>query len=282
MELLQIRYFCMAAESENFSSVAKKFSVPTSAVSQSVRRLEKELGTELFDRMANRIVLNEKGKAFYEKTKDALTILEQAKNDLCEYDPRSIDICINTNRRIVMQAVEKFKRKYGDIEVKTKVFCDPCDDEFDLIVTYDDARLKGWERRILLTEEIAIAVSSDNPLYSAEKIDFEALKNQPFVTTSETGSLYTLTESICQEYGFKPKIAVLSDDPFYIRKCVEYGLGVAVVPMFSWQGQFSDNVKLFRIDGYVRDTFVYTVKGKKLSKYAISFIEMLIKECKEG
>lgn len=282
MELLQLRYFCMAAESENFSSVAKKFSVPTSAVSQSVRRLEKELGTELFDRMANRIALNEKGKAFYEKTKDALTILERAKNDIDESDPRSIDICINTNRRIVMQAVEKFKREYGDIEVKAKVFCNPCDDEFDLIVTHDDERLKGCDRRILLTEEIALAVSSDNPLYSTDRIDFETLKKQPFITTSETGSLYTLTESICREHGFKPKIAVQSDDPFYIRKCVEYGLGVAVVPMFTWQGQFSDNVKLVRIDGYVRDTFIYTSKDKKLSKYALSFIEMLIKECKDG
>lgn len=282
MELLQIRYFCMAAESENFSSVAKKFSVPTSAVSQSVRRLEKELGTELFDRTANRIALNEKGKAFYERSKEALTILERAKKEICEAEPRSINICINTNRRIVMQAVEKFKREYREIEVKTKVFCDPCDGEFDLIVTYDDERLKGWERRKLLTEKIALAVPSDNPLYGAENIDFETLKNQPFVTTSEAGSLYTLTERICRDHGFKPKIAVLSDDPFYIRKCVEYGLGVAVVPMFSWQGQFSDNVKIFSIDGYVRDTFVYTVKDKKLSKYAVSFIETLIKECKEG
>ena len=48
MELLQLKYFCDAAQSENFSKTAKKFGVPTSNISQSVKRLEKELSTPLF------------------------------------------------------------------------------------------------------------------------------------------------------------------------------------------------------------------------------------------
>lgn len=53
MELLQLRYFCEAAKCKNFSSIAKKYDVPTSAVSQSLRRLAKEFGCDLFDRSAN-------------------------------------------------------------------------------------------------------------------------------------------------------------------------------------------------------------------------------------
>ena len=60
MEFLQLRYFCEAAKCENFSSIAKKYGVPTSAVSHSRRRLEKEFGCDLFDRSANRIKLNDK------------------------------------------------------------------------------------------------------------------------------------------------------------------------------------------------------------------------------
>ena len=48
MELLQLKYFCDAAHTENFSATAKKFGVPTSAVSQSISRLEKELGSIFF------------------------------------------------------------------------------------------------------------------------------------------------------------------------------------------------------------------------------------------
>ena len=47
MELLQLQYFCDAAERESFSATAKAYFVPPSAVSQSVKRLELELGVPL-------------------------------------------------------------------------------------------------------------------------------------------------------------------------------------------------------------------------------------------
>lgn len=64
MEILQLRYFFLSAKNENFSTTAKIFNVPTTAVSSSVRRLEKELGCKLFDRTHNRISLNAKGRRF--------------------------------------------------------------------------------------------------------------------------------------------------------------------------------------------------------------------------
>ncbi len=280
MELLQLRYFCDAAECENFSLVAKKYSVPTSAVSQSIRRLEKELSCELFDRSANRASLNDRGAEFLQKVKAAIELIDGAVAEVLREESACIDICINTNRRIVMQAVEKFKRQYPDIEIKAKVFADPTDSEFDMIITYDDERLNGYNRRKLLSEKIALAVPRQNPLYGVENLDISQLKAQPFITTTETGSLYPLAEGICAEYGFKPKIAVQSDDPFYVRKCVEYGLGVTLVPLFSWQGQVSDNIRLIPIEGHIRDTFIYTNNKKKPSVYTERFIDMLVDECK--
>ena len=57
MELLQLKYFCNAAETENLSKTAKKYLVPTSNISQSIKRLEKELGCELFEHSTNKITL---------------------------------------------------------------------------------------------------------------------------------------------------------------------------------------------------------------------------------
>ena len=64
VELLQLRYFYESAKTESFAATAQKFMVPASSVSASVKRLETELGTELFHRTSNRIVLNEKGNSF--------------------------------------------------------------------------------------------------------------------------------------------------------------------------------------------------------------------------
>ena len=82
MELLQLKYFCDAAESENFSKTAKKFGVPASNISQSIHRLEKEFGITFFDRTANRIKLNRQGKIFYEDTRKALLLLEGVKEKI--------------------------------------------------------------------------------------------------------------------------------------------------------------------------------------------------------
>ena len=62
MEMLQLRYFYESAKSQNFTITAQKYLVPVSAVSSSVKRLEKELGCQLFEREANRIRLNDSGR----------------------------------------------------------------------------------------------------------------------------------------------------------------------------------------------------------------------------
>ena len=94
MELLQLTYFCDAAETENFSQTAKTYRVPTSNISQSIHRLETELGVLLFDRLANRVSLNDNGRFFYTNIKSALTMIGDAKNKLCDIDEISGEIKI--------------------------------------------------------------------------------------------------------------------------------------------------------------------------------------------
>ena len=79
MELLQLKYFCDAAQTEKFSQTAKNFFVPVSNISQSIKRLEKELGTELFYHKGNRVSLNNDGKQFYSSVSHALALIDNAK-----------------------------------------------------------------------------------------------------------------------------------------------------------------------------------------------------------
>ena len=77
MEMLQLRYFFDSALAESFSKTAKKYMVPVSAVSSSVRRLENELGVALFERTGNRIFLTEKGKQFLQNVEVALKEIQK-------------------------------------------------------------------------------------------------------------------------------------------------------------------------------------------------------------
>ena len=279
MELLQLKYFCDAAISENFSKTAKKFGVPPSDISQSVRRLERELGVDLFIRQPNSITLNDNGKKFYKRASNALLVLEDAVKSISDdADRGKIKICINSNRRVIMEVIEKYRRSYPEVEIITMHFTSPTVEDFDMIIDVRDDELHGYDKQLLISEGLQIAMAASSKFSNAEEIDVRELSEEPFVTLSERSSLYHLTNSICRDHGFKPKIAIQSDDPFYVRKCVELGLGLCIVPKFSWEGQFSKKVALKDVRGYTRQTYVFTDPKKHLSLCSKKFIEMMIEE----
>lgn len=276
MELLQLKYFCDAAKTENFSKTAKKYDVPPSNVSQSIRRLETELGCELFDRSANRIRLNASGKLFYENTSSALSLLEKGAKELSgKKQNETLSICINSNRRIVMQAVERFQKKWPEVSILTRFLFDATGENFDLVISVPDERLKSFDSRKLTEEVLAIAVKKDLP-YAKSITSLSHCRELPFITMGTETSHYRLTASLCEENGFLPHVALQSDDPFYIRKCVELGLGIAIVPTFSWRGLFSEEVKLLPLDGKKRSTYLYTKKS--VTAAAEKMIALLLEE----
>ena len=278
MELLQLRKFCHAARSGSFARTAEHFGVPPSDISQTVRRLEEELGVRLFDRRANAVTLNSRGEAFARQVQQSLSALDGAVSAARDDgESGEVHICVNANRRIVMDAVEQFRHRWSGVSIHTRTFCDPTGERFDLIVSAEDEALAGYDRQKLLSERLAVAVSAHGP-YAGWDGALSSLAHAPFITMGKGTSMYRLTHDLCRWAGFTPRIAVQSDDPYYVRKCVELGLGVAVVPLFSWQGQFGAGVVLHPLPQQ-RDTWLYTAPGRYLPLCARRFRDLLVEKC---
>ena len=274
MELLQLIYFCDAAETENFSRTAKKYHVPPSDISQSIKRLEQELSAQLFDRRSNRIALNERGRVFYQKAKQALSLLEDAKTEAADSEETGmIRLSVRTNRRIVMQTVRAFRQTHPGVDVITSHSDHAHSQDFHLVIADDSLAAAGLRREQLLSEDIYLAVSRSDPLAGSR--DFSVFRDAPFISMAPGSSIHAITMEVCGKWGFVPHIAIQSDDPFYIRKCVELGLGVSVIPSVSWRGQFSENICLRKIDCPPRNTCVYWDDSKYLPASARAFLEML-------
>ena len=273
MEILQLKYFCDAAETENFSKTANKYSVPASNISQSVSRLEKEVRVKLFDRSANKITLNEQGKAFHKRIKKALECIEEAKtvlNDTGVSGEIRIKIC--TNRRIVTEIIEKFKGIFPEVTF-TLSHDHKQNGVFDLIISDDIAVNRNLKSKILVKENIILAAKKDSSALNCSNIS--ELENERFITMPEGSSQFEITKKLCERAGFVPNITIQSDDPYYIRKYVSMGLGIAFVPEFSWKGQFENNVECKDIAGFVRDTFVFWDDEKYMTKAVKEFLQML-------
>ena len=278
MELLQLTYFCHAAETENFSKTAKEYTVPTSNISQSIHRLEEELGVSLFDRKANKVNLNEQGKILYQNVKSALTLISEAKNKLCTSDEISgeIRILANANRHIVTKAIEEFPDNYNKVSFYINTSSDDDIDKYDLIITDGLIAQKHFKKQLLIVDDILLAMRKDNPLSSKKDLCVKDLEKERFITMSKDRGIYSLTNKICNAAGFIPNIVIQSDDPYYIRKYVEMGLGISFYPSMSWDGMFDDSVKCSHIVDVKRYTYVYYNEQKYMSKAQQLFLKILM------
>lgn len=277
MELLQLKYFCDAAETENFSKTAAKYNVPTSNISQMIHKLEKELNRPLFDRNANRVFLNADGASFYRHIKAGLDNIEDAKIALADerlYGTRELSLQVHTNRQIVTAAVGRFKSLYPETILKITYGIDT-ENFYDITFSDDVPVEKGIKKQHLITEDILLAIEKGNPLASHDEIDIKELKNESFIAMHSDSSLYKFLTGICGAAGFVPDIAIQCDDPFYVRKYVEMGMGITFMPSFSWKNLFHENVTLKKVGDFKRYTYAYWNEERYVKKSAVLFLNIL-------
>ncbi|MEN9782571.1 MAG: hypothetical protein RL208_724, partial [Pseudomonadota bacterium] len=80
-KLEQLKGFCAVVECGNsINDAGKRLIISESSVSLQIASLERDLGFQLFDRVRNRLVLNKKGKIYYQKAKRILLILDDFYN----------------------------------------------------------------------------------------------------------------------------------------------------------------------------------------------------------
>ncbi len=278
MDLLQLTYFCDAAETQNFSQTARKYQVPPSGVSQSVKRLETELGTTLFDRKNNKVMLNRAGERFYAKVKQSLELLENAVSevqDTAACREEELKLLVYTNRQLVTRVLGEFKQTHPNVSFVIHHTPDDAKDSYDLVISDDLSFCRDYDPELFLSEEIVLATSRENPLATKEKILREELSREGFIFMDEGSSLYRHGKEICHDLQFEPHVIIRTDDPSLIRKYVSLNLGVALIPSFSWKTLWDENVVLRSLGDYRRDTYLFWKKNTYHTRAVLALAEAL-------
>jgi len=229
MELLQLQYFFESAKTENFSKTAQKHYVPTSSVSGSVRRLEKELGCQLFDRSCNRLILNRNGKRLFQALQVVFDQLNEAVKDLTTAeDNREIRMLVRAMRGNVTDYIIEYTQAKPNIRFQINFDNAGLDfDKYDIIIDERSDSYTTYERMMLCRMHLRLVVPQNNPLVG-KRLTMKQLADRQFITLGEQSHMHKLLLDACKKAGFQPDISIRSNDMKYYEKLVDSGIGIGV------------------------------------------------------
>lgn len=230
MEMLQLRYFYESAKSQNFTITAQKYLVPVSAVSSSVKRLEKELGCQLFEREANRIRLNDSGKLLQQSLCTVFHELDDTIEKLTDhnYDSREIKLMVRGMRRNITDYITEYKAIYPDTTFKIAFEQEGVDfQDYDVIIDEENQRYSEYERIELFTMQLRLKCCTDNSLCS-QTLSLNQLCRQPFVVMDTNGNMNRILVKACNRVGFNPQIAVVCNDIECYEKFIASNMGIGI------------------------------------------------------
>lgn len=214
MEMLQLRYFYESALTGSFSKTAQKYMVPASSVSASVKRLEQEMGTELFTRTGNRIVLNEKGKRFLETVSNTLTQLDVAVNAISDQPAQKqiIKILARCTRETLVARTVRFYRRYPSVSFQFSFDDSPENyDDYDIIVSPPTKGLEDYVSFPWRKYFVRVEALDTDPLCRGS-ITLGQLRDRVFVTTGSQKGGFPVFVKACERQGFTPKVFLECDD----------------------------------------------------------------------
>ena len=258
MEIQQFRYFLTAARYENLTKAAEELHIAQPALSQSVKRLETELGVSLFDRKNHRIELNEQGKLLKKRLIPLMESIDNLKDELWEsvYSSEgTIYLNFLSASNLITNCIISYRAQKPDVQfqVSQLEMMENCDIHIEsriaMSVTppHPQELPEGIVRREYLREEIFLAVPPDSKFAKHKTIDLREVKEENFIRLGNGWQLRMICDDFCRRAGIRPQAVFESNSPESVRNLVAAGLGIGFWPEKAWGGPAGHGVVLIPI-----------------------------------
>ncbi len=241
MELRQIEYFLKVAETEHMTRAAESLHIAQPALSKTIKNLEEDLGLPLFDRVGNRIELNEAGKIFLEYARRIRASAQNARRELNDYrETESATILIHKeiSFEIIYLAILEFSRLYPTVRFEmspVEEMDNPDAKHWDFRLYSTPEPVDTADSRTVLTERIQLGVPLGHRLAGRRGLSLTEVKNEDFLfTTPLHSTMNDVMMMHCRLLGFTPRQLVTAGTKEDIRYMLKNGLGVSFIPEMSW------------------------------------------------
>ncbi|MER5727281.1 LysR family transcriptional regulator [Streptomyces sp. NPDC002138] len=243
MTLEDLRVFVAVCRAGSLSAVARELDRTQSAVSQHVKRLERETGTSLLERRPRGVVPTPAGRVLCEAASDGIAGLDLALRrlgDLVNGDSGSVRVTTGgtTVRHFMAEAVVAFRRRYPKVslEFRTETSSRSCFDalsagNLDLAWVTIGGPVRGIEQRPVVALPWVLAVRAGDPLAGRSRVGAAELNDISLIRLPSNSTSGARLDDAFAALGVRSSSDTSVADWDTALLLAELGLGHAVVPV---------------------------------------------------
>jgi len=244
MDLQQLRYFISVAQNLSFSKASRHLYIAQPGLSQSIARLEKELGVKLLIRDRRTVKLTAAGKVFLKeaidiigKLDDAIMKTHKARDDFS--GTVSVGFLPSLGDKNLPYWIATFREKYDKVNVNLRLFTECtlhkalAEGEIDIgyaryLLSKNDPEM-NWE--LVCTGTISFIVPKSHPLADRKTVRFTELCREPLILIDkhECPRFYQFLVQYYKNRGINPFIVDYAHRLDGLLPLIASGAGVAIV-----------------------------------------------------
>jgi LysR family transcriptional activator of glutamate synthase operon len=240
MELRQLRYAEAVARHRHFTRAAEELHIAQSALSHQVRKLEGELGVELFERTSRSVVPTDAGEAVAARARRILTEVDGVRGEVDELQGLvrgriSVGALLPAGEIDVPRLLARFSEAYPGIEVRMRegtagdMAAFLAEDEVDVAFSMlADDPAEGVVVEYVSEEELVAVFPPDRA--PRGRVKAADLSPSAIATPRVGSAIRTTVDRFFADAGEPLHVSLESGDPFLLRCLVSGGFGPAVLP----------------------------------------------------
>lgn len=251
MNLRDLTYFTILAETKHFGEAAKRCFVSQPTLSMQIKKLEEEFGLSLFERSNKQVFLTDEGKTLLPLVKKILVQVNELKElSHSLSDPFSGDVRLGAIPTVapyllplIMPRLQQaFPRlKIWLVEEQTQGLIEKLEEgslDAAIMAQPIDA---SFSQQVLFEEAFYFACAKTNPLAELSSISLHQLAGQELLLLEEGHCLRDQAMAVCQLAQANNKIADFTATSLEtLRLMVQTGMGVTLLPALSLSSYSSD------------------------------------------
>jgi DNA-binding transcriptional LysR family regulator len=289
MQFESLRVFCDIVRQRSFSDAARIYHVTQSAASQIVLQLERRLGVQLIDRSTRPLQTTPVGRTYYEGCRDLVekyaeleATIRNAKDELDAIV--QVVAIYSVGLGDMGNLVQRFKAQHANARIQIE-YLHPVEVYERVSEGTADFGLVSYPRRsrelLVLPwreEEMVLACAPRHRLARRSSVQPHELSGEQFIGFDKDLMIRRGVDRFLREHGVSVEITHVFDNIESIKKAVELGAGIALLPFATVHREVeSASIVAIPLAGckFVRPLGIIQSRQHHLSSTALRFRELL-------